>query len=84
MVQPLTLALPKCVHLPYLRDISLMTDIYGLLCLIMSTPLGVDILFLLFPPSAVRTLGFRSFEGKVVRSARIPSEGGRRHSGSNP
>ena len=26
---------------------------------------GVDILFLLFPASAVRTLGFRSFEGKV-------------------
>ena len=35
------------------------------LILIMSTPLGVDILFLLFPASGVRTLGFRSFEGKV-------------------
>ena len=33
--------------------------------LIMPTPLGVDILFLLFPPSVVRTLGFCSFEGKV-------------------
>ena len=30
----------------------------------MSTPLAVDILFLLFPPSVV-TLGFRSFQGKV-------------------
>ena len=28
-------------------------------------PLAVDILFLLFPASAVRTLSFRSFEGKV-------------------
>ena len=37
--------------------------------LIMSTPLGggggVDILFLLFPASGVRMLGFHSFEGKV-------------------
>ena len=33
--------------------------------IILSTPLGgVDILFLLFPPSVV-TLGFRSFQGKV-------------------
>ena len=33
---------------------------------IMSIPLGgTDILFLLFPSSVVRTLGFRSFEGKV-------------------
>ena len=38
----------------------------------MSTPVGggvgwgvVDILFLLFPASDVRTLGFCSFEGKV-------------------
>ena len=31
----------------------------------MSTPLGVNILFLLFPPSGFQTLGFRSFEGKV-------------------
>ena len=30
-----------------------------------SYPLGVDILFLLFPPYAVRMLCFRSFEGKV-------------------
>ena len=40
--------------------------------LIMSTPLGMDILFLLFPPSNVRrpmsgvTHGFRSFKGKVL------------------
>ena len=40
--------------------------------LIMSTPLGVDILFLLFSPSDVRrpmsgvTHGFRSFKGKVL------------------
>ena len=27
-------ALPKCVHLPYLRDVSLMTKTYGLLQLI--------------------------------------------------
>ena len=38
----------------------------------MSTPLGVDILFLLFSPSDVRrpmssvTHGFRSFKGKVL------------------
>ena len=31
----LTLALPKCVYLPYLRHISLITKIYGLLLLIM-------------------------------------------------
>ena len=30
----LTLALPKCVHLPNLRPVSLMTKIYGLLQLI--------------------------------------------------
>ena len=35
-VQPLTLALPKCVHLPYLRYVSLM---YGLLQLIIKRPL---------------------------------------------
>ena len=28
-VQPLTLALPKCVHLPYLRYVSLVPKIYG-------------------------------------------------------
>ena len=28
------MALPKCVHLPYLRDVSLMAKIYGLLQLI--------------------------------------------------
>ena len=27
-------ALPKCVHLPYLRHVSLMTKIYGLLIII--------------------------------------------------
>ena len=32
---------------------------------IMSTPWGVDILFLLFPMSGV-THGFRSFKGKVL------------------
>ena len=37
------------------------TEIF-LLC---PPPSGVDILFLLFPVSSVRTLGFRSFEGKV-------------------
>ena len=31
MVWPLTLALPKCVHLPYFGHVSLMTKIYGLL-----------------------------------------------------
>ena len=35
-------------------------------CLITSTPLGGGILFLLFPQSGVQTLGFRSFEGKVL------------------
>ena len=34
MVLPLTLALPKCVHVLYLRHVSLMTKIYGLLQLI--------------------------------------------------
>ena len=34
MVSNLTLALFKCVHLPYLRHLSLMTKIYGLLQLI--------------------------------------------------
>ena len=31
MVRSLALALPKCVHLPYLRRVSLWTKIYGLL-----------------------------------------------------
>ena len=31
---PLTLAVPKCVHLPYLRHVSLITKIYGLLQMI--------------------------------------------------
>ena len=49
-------ALPKCVHLQYLCP----------------PPWGVDILFLLFPPSDVRrpmsgvTHGFHSFKGKVL------------------
>ena len=30
MVLPLALALPKCVHLPYLRHVSLVTKVYGL------------------------------------------------------
>ena len=34
MVRPLTLALPKCVYLSYLKYSSLMTKIYGLLQLI--------------------------------------------------
>ena len=52
MVLPLTLALPKCVHLPSLRHLSLMTKIYGLLQLIMSTPLGGG--HIIFAFSAVR------------------------------
>ena len=31
---PLALAQPKCVHLPYLRHLSLVTKIYGLLQMI--------------------------------------------------
>ena len=31
-----TFALPKCVYLPYLRHISLMTKIYGLMQLIIT------------------------------------------------
>ena len=30
MVLPFALALPKCVYLPYLGHVSLMTKIYGL------------------------------------------------------
>ena len=54
-----TFFLPKCVHLPYLRHLSFVTKLYGLLQL-------------LFPPSDVRrpmsgvTHGFRSFKGKVL------------------
>ena len=29
IVSPLILPLPKCVHLPYFRHVSLMTKIYG-------------------------------------------------------
>ena len=36
MVWPLTLALAKCAYLPYLRPVSLMTKIYGLLQLIIA------------------------------------------------
>ena len=32
------MALPKCVHLPYLRHVSLMTKIYELLQLIIVSP----------------------------------------------
>ena len=31
-------SLPKCVHMPYLRHLSLMTKIYGLLQLIIKRP----------------------------------------------
>ena len=43
MVQPLTLALPKCVHLLYLRHVCLIPKMYGLLQLIIIHNCAVSI-----------------------------------------
>ena len=49
MVEPLTLTLPKCVHMPYLRHSSLMTKIYGLLQLIITMYFYIIVIFPLTP-----------------------------------
>ena len=54
MMLPLTLALPKCVHLPYLRHVSLVTKIYGLLQLVII--IMYFYIIVLFPLTAILQL----------------------------